>query len=140
VLRLAQDQDLGWWDGWLGFHYSSGIKVRDWPKKEPYWKFGGNGLWRDRLLDKAQVIYLSEGESDAVSLLDCGIEEEKGVAVLAVPGAKGFKQAWGERFFGKNVIICFDNDEPGFEGTHRTHRILAPFAAEVQSYSWKGAK
>ena len=38
-------------------------------------------------------------------MLDCGIEDEPGVAVLAVPGSKAFKPGWGERFTGKNVII-----------------------------------
>ena len=138
IRKLAQDRDLGWSADRLRFHYSTGIKVRDWPQHYFYWVCGGNGLWRDRLLDDAQEIYLTEGESDTIALLDCGLEQEQGVAVLAVPGANGFKKQWGERFRGKSVITCFDNDETGFNGVRLVHQILKPFTSSLRNHSLKG--
>ena len=70
--------------------------------------------------------------------MDCGIEEEEGVAVLAVPGANGFKKQWGERFRGKTVVTCFDDDEPGRAGVSLVHQILAPFASSLENHSLKG--
>ena len=140
ILRLAQENDLGWWDGLLGFHYSTGVKLRNWPHRDMHWKLGGNGLWRDRLLEKSSTIYLAEGESDAITILDCGVEQDPDTAVLAVPGASGFKKAWAQRFAGKAVITCFDNDEPGIEMGKRIHPLLKPVVASLRMHTLKGAK
>jgi hypothetical protein len=137
VNKLAQDGDLGWLDGRLAFIYSTGLKLRTWPGKGFAWGFGGNGLWRDRLLEAASTVYLTEGETDAISLLDCGIEEEAGVAVLAVPGAKAFKEQWALRFVGKSVVTCFDNDDAGQDGARRVHRLLAPVVSTLRTHSLK---
>ena len=140
ILRLAQENDLGWWNGLLGFHYSTGVKVREWPDREMHWKFGGNGLWRDRLLEQSSTIYLTEGESDAITILDCGVEQEPHTAVLGIPGANAFKRGWAARFTGKTVITCFDNDDPGIEMGKRIHPLLKPVAASLRMHTLKGDK
>ena len=104
------------------------------------WSFGKNGLWRDRLLEAAQTIYLTEGETDCISLIDCGVEEQPGVGVVAVPGAKAFKREWAERFSGKVVVVCFDNDETGAAGAQQLQEMLAPVAAGIRIWTPKEVK
>ena len=140
ILRLAQDNDLGWWNGLLGFHYSGGVKLRHWPDHNFHWKLGGNGLWRDRLLEQSSTIYLTEGESDAITILDCGVEQDSGTAVLAVPGASAYKTMWTKRFAGKAVITCFDNDEAGIAMGKRIHPLLKPVVASLRMHTLKGDK
>ena len=43
IRKLAQDRDLGWSASWLRFHYSTGIKGRNWPGRFFHWICGG--LW-----------------------------------------------------------------------------------------------
>ena len=38
--------------------------------------FGKSWLWRGELIPQAETIYLCEGETDAISLIDRGIEDD----------------------------------------------------------------
>jgi CHC2 zinc finger/Toprim-like len=134
IAKLAKDGDLGWSDGRLTFNYSTGLKLREWPAKEFRWSFGKNGLWRDHVLGTSDCVFLTEGETDAISLLDCGLEKEPGIGVIAVPGSKAFKQQWAEYFTGKHVVICFDDDAAGVQGARRILQMLTPVVATVRTW------
>jgi len=139
ILQLAKEGSLGWYKGALAFNYDTGMKLRDWPKKNFTWEFGGNGLWRGEGIAGATHIYITEGESDCISLLDSGIESvESGCAVVCCPGASGFKNEWGELFKGKTVTLCFDNDQAGEGGSRTAGAILKEHALSVDVLDWKG--
>ena len=92
VRGLALDGHLGLHEGKLAFLYGHGLKLR-WQEKGERrisWAFGGNHeLWRaDRLaLPQVRRVIVCEGETDAVCLLDAGLESDADVAVVAIPGA-----------------------------------------------------
>ena len=92
----------------------------------------------------ASHIYLTEGETDAIALIDTNIEDATAYvtknAVVAVPSATTFKPEWGPLFMGKTVIICFDNDEAGRRGAEVVGAIIAPYAKQVSIVDLGGAK
>lgn len=68
------------------------------------------------------VLYVTEGEPDALRALSCG------VAAVSVPGVQGWRREWAERFRGRRVVVCFDCDGPGREAAARVAGDLAGFA------------
>jgi hypothetical protein len=73
-------------DGYLGrdeedhicFISASGCKSRWRENGERRFRFlfGKSWLWRGELIPQAQTVYLCEGETDAISLIDRGIEDD----------------------------------------------------------------
>jgi len=144
IHTLAEDGSLGWTGDALAFIYSTGTKIRKWPDKEIHWECGGPSLWREHMIAGASHIYLTEGETDAIALIDTNIEDATAYvtknAVVAVPSATTFKPEWGPLFMGKTVIICFDNDEAGRRGAEVVGAIIAPYAKQVSIVDLGGAK
>ena len=70
VVQLAEETCLGWVDGKLAFIYESGVKLRYRQDGERviWWAFGKPWLWRGWHLWSRQVVFLTEGETDAISL------------------------------------------------------------------------
>jgi len=132
IKRLADEGSLGW-AGCLAFLYSTGTKYRKWPGRDFYWDENniGNSLWREDRIATAEHIHLTEGETDAISLIDAGLEETPGVAVIAVPGASAFDAGWTHLFEGKKVTIWFDADEAGQRGLERIGDLLSGVASSV---------
>jgi len=136
ITRLAREGTLGWDGSALVFIYPSGLKFRRWPAKEITWQ--GNaagGPWRTEVISAAQIVYVAEGETDAISLIDAGIEEN-GIAVVACPSATGFNIHWGPLFEGKDVMLVFDNDAAGESGTEKAVKVLAPYAKTISRLDW----
>jgi hypothetical protein len=131
IQNLAKEGSLGWHRGALAFLYPTGMKVRAWPKKIIEWEFGTQTIWRRDRMEMAQHVFVTEGETDSISLLDAGIEEDAGVAVVCVPGASAFQKAWCPIFTGKAVTLCFDNDGAGEKGARITADFLRPYAKEI---------
>ena len=78
-----------------------------------------------------QDIILSEGEEDYFSLLSNGFN-----ALSHTGGAMGFKPAWHLPFALKNVVILYDDDEPGTDGAIKTAEILSNTANSVKIAHW----
>ena len=131
ILRLAQSKHLGWGGDALNFIYQTGIKVRRWPGKEFYWWAGSGCLWRVEMLANASSVLLTEGEPDAITMIDAGFEDNNGSVVIAAPSASTFHSSWAELFRGKEVTICFDADDAGRKGAARVAEIIRPVASSI---------
>lgn len=149
LARLAQSLDLGLIDGRLCYlaHDGAtwhGCQVRNRPGEKPrfLWKLGKPFLpWRGWRLHCARVrtVYVCEGQSDALALIDAGIESAgdpaSKIAVVAAPGT-AFPEWWASLFRFRRVILCGDRDEPGQKAVRKIGEILHPFAESVRVFSW----
>jgi CHC2 zinc finger/Toprim-like len=143
TLRLASwgSSGLGLAEGWLCYAYPQGLKWRN-PDTTGNSRFRwlvGKAVtpWRfDWVKPETRTVYLTEGESDCLALIAAGLEADGTAACVASPGTS-FPRDWGKLFAGKQVIICFDNDEPGRVATATVASILKGHAAEI--LTWKGA-
>ncbi len=97
-------------------------------------------LWRSSLVVPAtRTIYVTEGETDAISLVDAGVEND-GVetVVVALPGAAIIRADWSALFTGREAILCFDADEAGQQAVEKFAVLLGPHAANVSKFNWNG--
>ena len=138
--HMAMHGPLGWSGDCLVFMYPTGNKFCRWPGKEFIWEGGGLSLWRRHSIPCATHIYLTEGETDAIALVDAGVEDDPNVVVVAVPGAGSFQAEWAEQFTGKVVTLYFDNDKAGEAGADKTGTLLLPYASEIITLNSGGAK
>ncbi len=129
IRGLALEGELGLTaEGVLVFIYATGWKFRwkdDAGKRQIKWAPGARKwFWRGALLAAAGEIYLTEGETDTINLLDEGLEVE-GRKVVALPDA-GFTniEPWLFLFSGKTVIFFADPDEPGQQCAGRIQTLL----------------
>jgi 5S rRNA maturation endonuclease (ribonuclease M5) len=135
IIALVKQAALGWHDGKLAFFFEHGLKVR-WRdgagERRFAWIYGGNELWRaEHIRPETRWIFITEGETDAISLVDAGLEADGQTAVVAVPGAAAWKAEWGERLRGRDVILCTDADGAGDKAAERIEMDLAGVAARV---------
>lgn len=130
-VKLAQDRHLGWAGDALAFIYKTGIRIRRWPGYDDRWDVGRAYVWRADLLARSNDVYITEGEPDAITLVDAGFEETPGTAVVAIPGAGLFQQQWSPLFRNKTVTICYDADDAGYKGAAKVAEWLEPVAAHV---------
>jgi twinkle protein len=142
IRDLTIGPHLGWREGKLAFIYESGVKLR-WRQhgeRIVRWAFGKPWLWRGSLIDIATAIYLCEGETDAISLIDAGLESDGRTVAVALPSATTFNERWASLFLGKEVILAFDADKAGQQATHRVSRLLHPHAASLKRLNWGGLR
>ena len=139
IQAIATWGPLGWAGDALAFMYSTGTKFRKWPGREFYWDCECLSLWRGYMIEGMEHIYITEGETDAITMLDMGIEDTLGVAVVAAPSATSFYSEWAPQFEGMKVTLCFDNDEEGQRGSERAGRLIQPYASEVLVLDLGGA-
>ena len=141
VLNLAREASLGVEDGKLAFLYDTGVKLRS--RKETgeriiWWAFGKPSLWRGAFLPSATTVYLCEGETDAISLIDAGVETDLKTLVIAMPSASTFSERWAHLFRGKHLILAMDSDEAGRKATDTVARLLARHVASLKQLNWEG--
>ena len=136
IKRLAEQKHLGWGGDSLDFVYKTGIKARRWPGKEFLWVAGKPYIWREDKIPDAQQVFVTEGEPDAITLLDLGLEKQ-GVAVVALPSASAFYSEWAELFTGKDVVLALDTDVAGRDATRRVGGMLEPIAKSVSTWNPK---
>lgn len=139
LLSLAREAALGWHEGKLAFLYEHGLKIR-WKDGDGArhfaWVFGSNELWRaERIGPEVRRVFVCEGETDAVSLVDAGMEADGQTAVVAVPGAAAWKPEWGERLRGRDVILCTDADGAGDKAAQKIAAALSGVAGRVARVS-----
>lgn len=140
IRDLTIGPHLGWHEGKLAFIYESGVKLR-WRQhgeRIVRWAFGKPWLWRGSIIDTASTIYLCEGETDAISLIDAGLESDWRTVAVALPSATTFNERWADLFLGKEVILAFDADKAGREATHRVSRLLRQHVASLKQLNWRG--
>jgi hypothetical protein len=128
---------------WLSYAYPNGLKWRNPdPQGKPRfrWLVGkATAPWRMEWALKPEVrtIYLTEGETDCLALIECGLEADGTAACVASPGTS-FRQAWAAMFTGKRVVLCFDSDPAGVVAAGKVAAMLKGHAASV--LNWKGGR
>ncbi|MEX1115549.1 MAG: CHC2 zinc finger domain-containing protein [Akkermansiaceae bacterium] len=138
---LGLDSPAGLGKPWLCYTYPNGLKYRNPdPNGKPrfVWLCGrATAPWRMEWASKPEVetVYLTEGESDALALIETGIEADGTAACVASPGTS-FSREWAPLFSGKRVVLCFDTDEPGRKATADVAAILKGHARKI--LTWKG--
>ncbi len=125
---------------WLCYAYATGLKWRNPdPESKPrfQWIVGkATAPWRmEWVKPETETIYLTEGESDALAIIEAGIEDDGTAVAVASPGTS-FPREWAPMFTGKRVVICFDRDEAGQAATKNVAVLLKEHAREVQQ--WRG--
>jgi len=127
---------LGIANGWLCYAYPQGLKWRNPdPQAKPrfLWLCGKATLpwrWEWARLPDIRTIYVCEGESDCLALIEAGLESDGTGACVASPGTS-FSPEWAMLFAGKAVILCFDSDPPGQTAALKVAAMLAPHATSV---------
>jgi hypothetical protein len=140
IRDLTIGPHLGWHEGKLAFIYESGVKLR-WRQhgeRIVRWAFGKPWLWRGSLIGTATTIYLCEGETDAISLIDAGLELDGQTVAVALPSATTFNERWAALFARKHVVLAFDADKAGQEAVRRVSRLLYPHVASLKQLNWRG--
>lgn len=102
-----------------------------WPKWQHLGeRYGGNPrvLWSpDIHWDSHSQVVVCAGEWDCLRAHAAGLH-----AVTGTSGEGFFDPAWGSRFRGKDVVICYDNDDTGTKGAAKARAIIEPYAASVR--------
>ena len=125
---------------WLCYAYPQGLKWRNpHTKSTPRFRWlAGKSLapWRMGWVQtQTQTVYLTEGETDCLALIEAGLEDGGTSVCVASPGTS-FPREWAKLFAGKRVVLCFDTDPPGRAATAAVAAILKGHAAEI--LTWKG--
>lgn len=136
IKHLAEEGSLGWDGGALAFLYQTGMKSRNWPHKEIFWDFGKPGVWRGTLVGDAKEVFICEGETDCISLVDKGIEEDGSMAVIALPSASTIPADLPKLVQGRHVTLCMDDDDAGAIATTKLADLLLDVCASVQTFNF----
>jgi hypothetical protein len=143
IRALAVEPSLGITaDGKLAFLYESGLKVR-WKENGERiirWSFGKPWLWRGGYIRQTNTVYVTEGETDAITLIDSGLEEDTETSVVALPSASFQIEPWASLLADKRVIIATDSDEAGERATGRLVRALKRVSRSVERFPLEGAR
>ena len=93
--------------------------------------FGTNRLFPDPSAWAKGRIWVCEGEPDAI----CGISHGLN-CVTQTAGAGSWAKAFSKHFRGRDVVICYDADDPGREGAQKAGAEIAAEAASVRVIEW----
>jgi hypothetical protein len=135
IQALAESKHLGWAGDALAFIFTTGVKIRRWPGRDFRWDIGEPDLWRGELLRDSDDIYLTEGETDAITMIDAGFESVAGTAVVALPSATTYRDEWTKLFTNKVVTICQDADAAGDSATLKAIQALTPVAKQLFTFN-----
>jgi DNA primase len=134
IRGAALDGDLGWEGGRLLFGYCHGIKAR-WTdtrgKRVIRWLCGGAAkeCWRQSLIvRKVERILITEGETDAITLLGLGCEQfdPPQSRIVALPSAGA--QPHFALFKGRDVVLFPDPDTAGENTVETFTKLIKPLA------------
>jgi hypothetical protein len=143
IRNLALEPSLGLTrDGRLAFLYESGLKIR-WKEngeRRFLWQFGKNWFWRGGYIQQSKTVWISEGETDCIWLVDRGFEEDGETAIVALPGAAFTIDPWAFFFSDKRVVLCPDNDEAGSKCLERLTRALKGMATRIDYLDWRSIR
>lgn len=123
-LGLEKESEINWL---LIPHYQNGkalnIKLRSLPPAEKGFKRIPDHpsiLFNGDVISQHREIIITEGELDAISLIQAGFPNVVG----NVLGAGSFAPEWVDLFAGKKVYLCYDSDEAGMQGAEKLSRRL----------------
>lgn len=85
---------------------------------------------RDTMLNDLPIV-LCEGELDCLALISNGINAVSGTA-----GCATFKREWDNYFTGKDVVILYDYDDPGYNGSINIEARLKGRANSCRVVNW----
>jgi CHC2 zinc finger/Toprim-like len=135
IRNLALDLCFGLTlDGKLALLYESGLKLR-WEENGERvirWDFGKKWFWRGWAIKQSHTVYLCEGETDAITLIDAGYETDSRVNVVALPDAWFNIDPFVSLFAGKQVIIATDWDEAGKRAAEKINEALKEVATVLR--------
>ena len=143
IQKLAFDGSLGWYGGALAFLYRTGLKIRNWPHHQLKWEFkSGESFWREQTITgDTTKVYVAEGETDAIYLVDAGMADAESVAVVAVSCAQAVPDNQSlELLRGKEVVLCLDNDSAGENGTKKLSTAIGELASKLSFLNWGGVQ
>src|SRR4030081_1735908 len=93
-------------------------------------QFRETRFWRGGLIPGGQTIYLTEGETDSITLIDHGLE--RGGAIVAGLPAGGFKPGpWAFLFKAKTVVFFPDADPTGSNAVTEIQQTIGPVVASL---------
>jgi hypothetical protein len=134
VRGLALDGYLGLSEeGFLTFNFESGSKSR-WKEADGSrrfrFNFGKPWFWRGGLIPDGQTIFLTEGETDAITLIDHGLERG-GAIVTGLPAGNFKPGSWAFLFKAKAVVFFPDSDPTGSDAATEIQKTIGPVAASL---------
>lgn len=100
-------------------------------KQPPYKNLPGNlvinpdVIFNEAVIGSSETVFLCEGIIDALTLIQANFP------AVGLFGPNSFKPGWADKFAGKHVFICFDNDEVGRIGRDQVARQISEKAAAV---------
>jgi CHC2-type zinc finger protein len=124
-------------NGRLALLYSSGLKTRVIGSREFRWSFGKPWIWRGELILEFQNIYICEGETDVIRLINDGLERDGQTLAVGLPSASFNLAPWAFLFAGKAVTLVPDDDEAGAKALDRTVQALEPVAESIAFLDWR---
>ena len=150
--QLPRSAFLPWGIGWDGFQYTfpifdargNCVDVRHWKPGTRIMSTAGcnTGLFgMQYLTDKArlkEVVYICEGEWDAIALAWLLKLLKLPGVVVGVPGAGTFKAEWVPSFKGRDVVALYDNDEAGDGGEVKCFQMIGAAAKSLRFVRWPG--
>jgi hypothetical protein len=135
IRTLAEAGYLGLRESNLAFLFSTGMKVRTLEKgkdKKVWWPFGQTSLWRgDSITEKTKRVIIAEGEIDAITLIDCGIEADGQTRVVALPGASFNITDSLPLLKDKVVVLVPDIDDAGVAALRKNLELLRGTASQL---------
>ena len=81
-------------------------------------------------------VYLCEGEWDTIAMRWLIKKTNKHAVVVGVPGANTFKSEWVSYFRGRDIIVCYDNDEAGELGEVKVKEKLTGYVNSLVYLHW----
>jgi hypothetical protein len=135
IADLATTGDLGLREDKLAFLFSTGMKVRTLEKgkdKKVWWEFGQTSLWRGECINEStKRVIVAEGEIDAITLIDCGIEADGQTRVVALPGAIFNLTDSLPLLKDKSVVLVPDLDDAGIAALRKNLDRLRGVASQL---------
>ncbi len=86
--------------------------------------------------NKKGKIWICEGEWDAMALNYVFHKAKVDDMAVGTPGANTFKDDWTENFLGRSVIIAYDNDDPGDDGSLKVAKALDGYVQKLHFVHW----
>jgi len=111
IRNLALEPSLGiTHEGKLCFLYETGCKLR-WREngdRQIRWAFGKPWLWRFGYIKQAETVFICEGETDTITLVDSGFEEDTKTVVIGLPSDR---YGLGGKYFILGVRVRDQEDD-----------------------------
>ena len=99
-------------------------------------KGGKNGLMMPKVQYNSHRIWICEGEWDGMALWEIFNAEGMAEDIYSLCGAGNFPRVTSDLFAGKEVVLMFDNDEPGQRGMLKVWKLLDGLAAKRLRLGW----